>query len=142
MRLLELPEELQHWIRDGHISAGHARALLPLGDARQQFEFARRIRDEQISVRATEQMVQETIAREDGMRQAEATSRGRTRTRNSHIASLERELRSLLGVKVDIKAGARGNGRLVIHFRDSEEFDHIRQILMDGATREPQAKAG
>ena len=46
MRLLELPEQVQDDLTRGAISAGHARALLPLGDADQQIAYSKRIQDE------------------------------------------------------------------------------------------------
>ncbi|HEY6565318.1 MAG TPA: ParB/RepB/Spo0J family partition protein, partial [Pirellulaceae bacterium] len=113
MRLLELPDSIQGAVRDGTVSAGHARALLPLGDAARQVEFCDRIRQEQLSVRTTEQLVQEWIQREDGLTPA-APSQAK-RTRSSQHGALEQELRRLLGTKVDLRGGASGRGRLVIH---------------------------
>ena len=63
IRLLELPEGVQHALRAGAITQGHARALLPLGEEREQMAFCRRIQDESLSVRATEEMVQDAIRR-------------------------------------------------------------------------------
>jgi ParB family transcriptional regulator, chromosome partitioning protein len=65
IRLLELPDEVQQSIRTGALSPGHARALLPLGDEREQVAFAKRIQAESLSVRATEEIVHETIHRAD-----------------------------------------------------------------------------
>ncbi len=63
IRLLELPEDVKRMVQEGDISQGHARALLPLGDEQEQIDFARRIKKEGLSVRATEQAVQERIQR-------------------------------------------------------------------------------
>ncbi len=65
IRLLELPEAVQQAVARGAISAGHARALLPLGDESQQMEFCERIESEGLSVRAVEQLVQESIEQHD-----------------------------------------------------------------------------
>ena len=65
IRLLELPEPVQEAIRQGKISQGHARALLPLGDEREQFAFCERIQKEGLNVRQTEAMVQELIEQAD-----------------------------------------------------------------------------
>ena len=54
IRLLELPEPVQEAIRRGKITQGHARALLPLGDEREQIEFCGRIQREGLNVRQTE----------------------------------------------------------------------------------------
>ncbi|MEM7784618.1 MAG: ParB/RepB/Spo0J family partition protein, partial [Planctomycetota bacterium] len=61
MRLLELPHPIQLALQDGRISAGHARALLPLGEEGLQLEFCDRIIKEGMSVRATEKAVSERI---------------------------------------------------------------------------------
>ncbi|HEY2838304.1 MAG TPA: ParB/RepB/Spo0J family partition protein, partial [Pirellulales bacterium] len=53
IRLLELPADVQTALRGGGISPGHARALLPLGDEREQIAFCQRIQQEELSVRAT-----------------------------------------------------------------------------------------
>ncbi len=66
IRLLELPHEVKQMVQQGDISQGHARALLPLGDEQEQIEFARRIEKEGLSVRATEQGVQDQIRSSDG----------------------------------------------------------------------------
>ena len=65
IRLLELPAAIQEPLRQGKITQGHARSLLPLGDEREQLEFCRRIQDEGLSVRQTEAMVQDAIDRAD-----------------------------------------------------------------------------
>ncbi len=54
LRLLELPAGIQEDLQAGSISAGHARALLPLGDEQQQIEFCLRISREGLSVRDIE----------------------------------------------------------------------------------------
>src|SRR3990172_9333554 len=125
-------------VQEGGISQGHARALLPLGDEQEQIEFARRIKKEGLSVRATEQGVQDRIHSLDGDQlrivDAEGNSRPVPRPRNEQIAALEQELRTALGTKVDLSQTAKGRGRITIHFTSHEEFARIRQILAAGAT--------
>ena len=147
MRLLELPEEVQQSLQKGTISNGHARALLPLGDASEQIDYCRRIRQEGISVREIERLVQERVKELDheplsvvGAVPAEPAPRPR-RPANQQIALLEQELRRALGSKVDIRAGTSGNGRITIHFKGHEEFDRLRQFLLEGLTA-PVSRAG
>ncbi len=66
IRLLELPGPVQDALRRGKITPGHARALLPLGEEREQVSFCERIQKEGLNVRQTEALVQETIAAADG----------------------------------------------------------------------------
>jgi ParB family chromosome partitioning protein len=133
VRLLELPSTLLDGIRKGDVSAGHARALLPLGDEREQIAFADRIKSEGLSVRDVERMVSERIAELDGgdiLKFPDGESRTR-RTKNDQVASLEQQLRKSLGTKVEIRQTSRGRGRIVIHFADRDEFERMYQQLTE-----------
>jgi len=133
IRLLELPESVQEAIRQGKITPGHARALLPLGDEREQVEFCARIQQEGLSVRRTEALVQETIEQADAEPLAVVGCDGTTsrpqRLKSEHIAALEQELRIALGTKVKITHTSRGRGKVVIHFASHEEFERLRQHI-------------
>ncbi len=146
MRLLELPAPVQESLRTGNISAGHARALLPLGDEHEQISFCDRIRKEGLSVRDTERMVQEKIQAEDAeplaMDAPAASAAKRKRTRNEQIASLEQELRIALGTKVEIRQTSRGRGRITIHFHSHDEFERLRETLTDTGLGSAKSRAG
>jgi ParB family chromosome partitioning protein len=133
IRLLELPAAVQDAVRGGTITQGHARALLPLGDEREQLDFCRRIQEESLSVRAIEEMVQELIHQADNRPLSVVggqSRRGRpTRRSSEHLASLGQELRAALGTKVDVRQGAKGRGRIVVHFGSHEEFERLRELL-------------
>ena len=138
MRLLELPETVLDSLRRGEITAGHARALLPLGDESEQIEMCVRVRQDGLSVRAVEAEVQARIHEEDGTAlNVVGGTKGSSapkRTRNDQIASLEQDLRMALGAKVSIQQAARGRGKIVIHFADHDEFDRIFGHLTDGSS--------
>ena len=123
MRLLELPTLVQDALRNGALTAGHARALLPLGDEKLQIEFCNKIQNETISVRQTEQMVSDYITKADT-----PTVKVKRKT-NDQIEALQQDLKMTLGTKVDIRATKRGSGRIVIHFQNPNEFERIRAIL-------------
>lgn len=133
IRLLELPPVVKQMVQVGDISQGHARALLPLGDEQEQIEFARRIKREGLSVRATEQGVQDRVHTLDGeglrIVDADGNSRPVARPRNEQLAALEQELRTALGTKVDLSQTAKGRGRITIHFKNHDEFARLRQML-------------
>jgi ParB family chromosome partitioning protein len=148
IRLLELPEAVQKRLRDGAISMGHARALLPLGDEHEQERLATKIVSEGLSVRAIEAEIQEIlradeaddpgagepIVRIDG---AEAAAKGPRKPgrpasrRSSQIVAVENQLRRALGTKVVVHANSKGAGRIVIPFGSLDEFqrllDHIAE---------------
>jgi ParB family chromosome partitioning protein len=144
IRLLELPEAVQDAIRRGEITQGHARALLPLGDEREQLSFCARIKQEGLSVRQTEALVQQTIDSADAevlaMIDRDGQSPKATRPQNEHLAGLEQQFRAALGLKkVQITHNARGRGKLVIHFRNHDEFE---RILDHVCGPQPQTRAG
>ena len=128
VRLLELPDPVLDAIRNEKISAGHARALLPLDNDEQQVAFCARIQKKFLSVRDTEELVQQTILQEDGGGQASPTKR-RKKTPNRQFADLEEELRIALGTKVEIRQSRSSRGRIVIHFTNNDEFERLRQLL-------------
>ena len=131
IRLLELPEHVQETIRRGKITQGHARALLPLGDEREQIEFCHRIQREGMNVRQTEALVQEMIDAADREPLAVVETSGRptrsTRAKSEHVAALEQQFRVALGMKVSISHNVRGRGKLVVQFRNHEEFERLRK---------------
>jgi ParB family chromosome partitioning protein len=145
IRLLELPEPVREAVRRAKITQGHARALLPLGEEREQIAFCRRIQDEALSVRATEELVQAAIREADGeplgLVDRDGTRRPR-RPQSEHLASLEQEFRLALGTKVKITHSARGRGKLVIHFTSHEEFERLRRHLCGPDAPEAHSHAG
>lgn len=130
IRLLELPESVQDSLRRGKITQGHARALLPLGDEREQIEFCARIQREGLNVRQTETIVQETIDATDrdplATVEIPAKPTRASRAKNENIAALEQQFRTALGMKVKITHNARGRGKLVVQFRNHEEFAQLK----------------
>jgi ParB family chromosome partitioning protein len=149
IRLLELPVEVQRALRAGDISQGHARALLPLGDDAEQVRYCQRIVAEQLSVRAVEDLITQAIRAADGeplviagstavmagassanvLHEESVHSPRKPGTRSNHLNSLEQELRTALGTKVEIKETSRGRGKIIIHFNNQAEFERLREFL-------------
>jgi ParB family chromosome partitioning protein len=133
IRLLELPAVVKQMVQLGDISQGHARALLPLGDEQEQIEFAQRIKKEGLSVRVTEQGVQDRIRTLDGgdlrIVDTDGKSRPVAKPRNEQIAFLAEELSTALGTKVELTQTAKGRGRITIHFKNQDEFARLRHFL-------------
>jgi ParB family transcriptional regulator, chromosome partitioning protein len=116
LRLLKLPRPLQEMLMEGALEMGHARALLSL-DAVRQIEVGKRIAAKGMSVRDTEALVQQLL-------------RGVTpRTRKSadrDLARLEEEASERLGTTVEIRAGKKGTGKLLLHY---SSLDHLDELL-------------
>jgi ParB family chromosome partitioning protein len=128
MRLLELPRLVQEDIQKGDLSMGHARALLPLGEAPLQIEFASHIKREGLSVRETERIVSERIQAEETDVVAFKMPTA-ARTKNHQVESLQKQLRLELGTKVAIRSSKSGKGSIVIHFANNEEFERLYRSL-------------
>lgn len=141
IRLLELPNEVQDCVRRGTISQGHARALLPLGDEQEQIRFCKRIQAEGLNVRATESLVQESIraADSDPLDAADESTPRTVKLRSEHLATMEQQLRTALGTKVDLKHAAGGRGKIVIHFTSHDEFERLQRQLCGQAKHRSQA---
>ncbi len=143
LRLLELPPEIQRALQMGTITAGHARALLPLGDRHEQLRFSQQIVDEGLSVRAIERLVAEAIGRDkpDNGKFTAGQRPGSQSKSAGHIGSLEQDFRRALGTKVEIKTGTRGRGKIVVHFRNHAEFERLRDWIIDGHPSSPDGGA-
>jgi ParB family chromosome partitioning protein len=142
MRLLELPGVILDGLQKGTITAGHARALLPLGDEHEQVAFARRIETEGLSVRDVERLVAEQVGADEPEARILPGPGKKQRTRSEQVAALEQEFRLALGTKVEIKASPRGRGKLIVHFANHDEFDRLREQLTDSFDRTGKRQTG
>ena len=134
MRLLELPQGVLDRLAAGELSAGHARALLPIGDEEIQVRTASKIVDETWSVRATETHVADMLKREEDVdtgRKVVNATRQKRRQISPQIEAMQQEMRMVFGTKVEIKSTARGRGKITLHFTDADEFDRLRDILCE-----------
>jgi ParB family chromosome partitioning protein len=117
LRLLNLQKAVQELVFDGKLEMGHARALLPL-DGRQQENVAKRVADQALSVRQTEQVVNDILhPRVKAKRKPKA---------DRDIARLQEELSEELGTTVEIKPGKKGAGKLVVSYSNP---DHLEDLL-------------
>ena len=146
IRLLELPDAVQQAVREGRITPGHARALLPLGDEREQIEFCRKIHDEGLSVRKTEALVQETIRESDGQPLRvvgeEGPARPMRQVTSEHVAALEQAFRAALGLRVSITHNSRGRGKLVVYFGGHDDFARLQRQICGSDEEELRNQAG
>ena len=76
-------------------------------------------------------MGEKLTAEDELMGIARPKPKKKTRTKTSHIASLEQRIRIALGTKVDIKQTGRGRGQLVIQFRGNDEFERLTAMLLE-----------
>lgn len=119
LRLLELEASVQALLAEQKLDMGHARALLALPKS-EQGRVALQVIKEQLTVRATEQLVKKLLAPES--EEAAPTKRFE---KDRDVLNLERSLSEFLGAQTEIKQKNRGKGEVVIRYNSLEELDGI-----------------
>lgn len=119
LRLLALPERVRELLRDGALTAGHARALLTAPHPEQ---LALQVVDRGLNVRQTEALA--------AARPKEGTP-GTPAPPLPETAALERELTEKLGLKVAIRHNGKA-GQVVINYRDLDQLDGLIRLLSGG----------
>ncbi len=120
LRLLKLPAPVQTLVREGAISAGHARALIGHDDAE---KIARMIVDGGLSVRQVEALVKEANAkpnRDDDVMTVHDTD----------TLAIQKELADTLGLVVNIRKGNGQSGEIRVKYKTLDQFDDLYLRLM------------
>ena len=125
MRLLNLDERVQNFVKEGKLSSGHARTLLAVEDKDAQFEMAERILEDDLSVRNTENMVKMYAVRnaEKGEKE-EKPSKFNT----EYFGDIEDKLKNILGTKVKLKNKAN-KGKIEIEFYSDDDLDRLMGLI-------------
>ncbi len=121
LRLLELSEDVKKMLDERQLEMGHARTLLQLA-GRQQIEAAHHIAGKGMSVRETERYVKNLLSK------ASAKTAHKPK-KDPNISRFEQDLSDKLGANVDIQHGAKGKGKLVIHYSSLDELDGILEHI-------------
>jgi ParB family chromosome partitioning protein len=123
IRLLNLAPSVQRRVAAGVLSAGHARALLAVGDPEAQEQLAHRIVAEGLSVRAVEEIVALGVDSARGHRQP--TRRPPTAP---GLAALATRLSDALDTRVKVELGQR-KGKIVVEFASLDDLDRIVKTI-------------
>ncbi|MDF1802192.1 ParB/RepB/Spo0J family partition protein [Thalassovita sp.] len=123
VRLLNLPEEVQEFVRDGKLSAGHARALITSDDP---VSLARRVISGGLSVREAEKLAKSPKKETET---APKTPRVKA-DKDADTRALEGDLSANLGMKVLIDHSAgQESGKLTISYNNLEQLDEVCRRL-------------
>jgi ParB family transcriptional regulator, chromosome partitioning protein len=122
IRLLKLPEEIQHSLRIGEMNMGHARALLGMADQKKQLGLWKKIIAQGLSVRRVEQMVKDAGEKRKKPASIPAES-------DAHTAPIERKLRQTLGTKVVVRTRANGSGEITIEFYSIDDMERLLDLM-------------
>lgn len=125
LRLLRLPAEIQLGIRNRSLTMGHARTLVNIEDPNKQINIFYHVIQEDLSVRATEELVRhfQSQAAKDPARE------DKRKKLNSEYGELAGQLSKLFASEVQFRINEKGRGKIVIPFSDNDEMERIIALL-------------
>ena len=119
LRLLSLPDSVALLLREKQLSAGHARALLPLEREEVMLKAAQTILEQQLSVRETELLV----------KKLQKTPEDKPEKRpDIYVQDLERAMEAITGHKISIKHGTK-KGKITIEYYGNEDLEAVCDAL-------------
>lgn len=133
LRMLALPEATAKLVREGKLTAGHARALLGLPDPAEIDPLAERVLAEGLSVRETERLVADRKVSPEKKPQPAVKNWGE----DSRLKQTVLYLSEYFGRKAQINAKKDGTGRIVIDFYSKEDLEALLK-QMCGLDHEPE----
>ena len=122
LRLLNLPDGVVKMVRNGALSAGHARALLSIDDSEEQSAMAKKAADGLLTVRDIEKFGKKKH------QPAKTTKTGKTTSKDSFYDEMEIALKQELGKRVKITMNGN-KGKLEIEFYSKEELSELAESL-------------
>ena len=132
LRLLRLPGDLQELLQVGRLSTGHARTLLGLDDVNLQRRIARKIIEQDLSVRATERLVRlSSESRRPGVKAARQQQEG-----DANVRAAESKLRRHFGTQVRIVQPPGGEtGKIELEFYNHGDLHRLYKLLLPNGPR-------
>lgn len=118
LRLLELPAEIKLSLRNGEISAGHARAILSAGNEAAQLEAWKKIKTGEMNVRNAEKL---TSSKKTAVQEKQ---------KPTELRDVEHDLTSKFSTKV-VLSGSVQRGKIEINYFSKEDLDRIYSLLVD-----------
>lgn len=137
LRLLTLPVAIQRLVSENRLSAGHARAIISVGDEAEQVRIAERVVDEDLTVRDVERLIKGEPLGSDASTDTPDTEKQSTAskptpapgtTRPAAVLELERLLSQQLDTSVGISLGAK-KGKILIEYADLHDLERIYRII-------------
>jgi ParB family transcriptional regulator, chromosome partitioning protein len=121
LRLLNLPDEILGYLRSGKLTAGHGRTLVALDDVDLQLRLARKMVDQDTSVRDAEELARRSTP-------AKKAAKPVSDPLPPDLYDFERTLCEKLGTRVEVRGGLQ-KGRIVIEYFSREDLDRICTFL-------------
>jgi ParB family chromosome partitioning protein len=124
LRLLKLPEIVLQMLHEGHLSVGHARALLALEDPRIVTNLAREAVAQGLSVREVEDRVRGGRAPERRPRMKRGVGAA------PEVRRVEDALRRRLGTDVRVSLRAKGKGHIHVSFYSNDDLARLLEMIL------------
>lgn len=125
MRLLKLCPKVQEMLIDEMLSSGHARALIPIENQKQQETVAQEVFDKKLSVRETEALVKKLLKEDPEKKKKEKNT-----AENVIYKDIEEKIKGIIGTKVSIQKKTKKKGKIEIEYYSPEDLDRILDLLM------------
>ena len=120
IRLLQLPDEVSEMVKDGLLSAGHARVLIGIPDKETQLRLARKAVDEGLNVRQMEQLAKTAAGK--------PKKKAAPKQLPAELDELQDKIRRKTGLKSTL-TGSIKKGRIVLQYSTREELERLNDIL-------------
>ncbi len=139
IRVLSLPAVVRVMVERGHITAGHARALLPIKDERRQLELANEIVARHLSVREAEARAREITSDVGGRgdkpaKDARPSGRSIAATNNDPaVRRIEEQLRTHLQTDVHVQALGNERGIVRISYYSTDDLERVLDLVLGKA---------
>ncbi len=122
LRTLNLPKDVQEFLRSGELSVGHAKILAGIDNENLCNELAKKCISEGLTVRSLEKIVS-NLGKDDEERQI--------KSRDSYFTEVELSLKNEIGRKVKVNASKKGAGTIQIEFFNKEDLALIAKVMSE-----------
>jgi len=129
--LLNLPAEVQDWVRVGQLTLGHAKLLKGVPGAERQTALAKDAIARSLSVHALDELAKQQKAEASGTAPA-APSRPEVK-KTAHVQAIENEFRQKLAMRVQIKLKSKDKGQVVFGFDSNDDFERLVELVRKAA---------
>lgn len=121
LRLLNLPKDVAEMVRDGRLSAGHARVLAGFGRDEDKITLAKRVVEEDLSVRQLEQLT--AVQKKQTVKKP-----AKTRQTEPELKELQNRLLEKTGMKTTL-TGTVNKGKIVLTYSTRDELENLFELL-------------
>ena len=125
LRLLKLDERVRRMLVENQITGGHARTLLGIEDAQKQYEAAKQVVSDKLSVRDVERLVRGIQKGKEDKKKEKAADTAL----DLICRDMEEQMKAVLGTKVKVNRKNSRSGRIEIDYYSQEELERIYDLL-------------